>query len=94
MHKFLQKILKMRTIDFLSKFLWHKIATLRKEQCIGCQYNHGSQKHHFICMSDCDHQLFRKNALNNLKEAHLITQEEYEYLENDKNHSWINSINI
>ena len=74
----------MRSTMVLSKFLWDEITRLRMEQCIGCQYSHGSQKHHFICMSDWNHGEFRKNAILNLKATDLITQEEYNFLDKNK----------
>jgi hypothetical protein len=44
-------------------------------------YNHGSQKHHLICLTGVDAEYYHKEALIYLRDEKLINNEEYELLQ-------------
>ena len=57
------------------------IIKLRRDDCIGCMYNHGSQKHHLVCLTGVDEEYYHKEALILLYDNKEIDRTEFEYLQ-------------
>lgn len=73
--------IKMRSHLTLFELRNTAINKLRRDDCQGCMYNHGSQKHHLICLTGVDAEYYHKEALIYLRDEKLINNEEYELLQ-------------
>ena len=70
----------MRSEQDLIGLLVENTILKRREDCLGCQYQHGSQKHHITCMTNIFQKFYFMKSIAHMIENDLIDNDEEEYL--------------
>jgi hypothetical protein len=60
------------------------IRKLRTDDCLGCMWNHGSQKHHDVCLTNINSHYYFKESIHYLFNNDLISLEEFNFWKVDK----------
>ncbi len=70
----------MRPEEDLIGLLIENTILKRREDCLGCQYSHGSQKHHVTCMTNIFKVFYFMKSITFMIENNLIEKDEEEFL--------------
>ena len=70
----------MRSVQDLVGLLSENTILKRQEDCLGCQYSHGSQKRHITCMTNIFKAFYFTKSITHMIEKNIIDKEEEAYL--------------
>ena len=70
----------MRSETELYKIFEQEYTEIRRKNCIGCQHDKPSQKHHTVCLSDINRDIYVMKTLSYLLNKNKIDNEEFDFL--------------
>ena len=70
----------MRDYLFLINLLEAYSYKIRRQHCNGCQFSHGSQREHEVCMTNCQRLYFFELGLELMQNEKVLSQEENDFL--------------
>lgn len=70
----------MRCESDLNKIFYKAYSEIRRKNCIGCQYDHPSQKYHSVCLTDIYKDLYIMKTLTYLLNKNIIDKNEFNFL--------------
>ena len=70
----------MRSTSELNNLFITQYHYIRMKNCIGCNYDKPSQKHHITCLTDIDKDFFTMKTIAYMLNRNLIDKTEFKYL--------------
>ncbi len=72
----------MRCESELNRIFYQTYSETRRKNCIGCQYEHPSQKYHTVCLTNIYKDLFMMKTMTYLLNKNIIDKNEFNFLNN------------
>ena len=70
----------MRSTSELNNLFITQYQYIRMKNCIGCNHDKPSQKHHITCLTDVDREFFIMKTLAYMLNRKFIDKNEFKYL--------------